>query len=52
MIEFDDGVTEDELLRVITLLSNVVSTGQRLKLSPDLITSLDDEEDDSTGDEL
>ena len=52
MVEFDDGVTEDELLRVITLLANIVSTGQRLKLSPDLITSLDDEDDDLTGDGL
>ena len=43
---------EDELLRVVTLLSNVVSTGQKLQLSSDLFTSFEDEEDSSTGDEL
>ena len=43
---------EDELLRVVTLLSNIVSTGQRLQLSSELFTSFDDEEDSCTGDEL
>ena len=52
LIELENGVPEDEVLRIVTLLSNVVSTGQKLQLSSDLFTSFDDEEDSSTGDEL
>ena len=52
LIELENGMPEDELLRVVTLLSNIVSTGQRLQLSSDLFTSLEDEEDICTGDEL
>ena len=52
LIELDAGLAEDELLRVVTLLSNVVTTGQKLQLSSDLFSSLDEEDDDITGDEL
>ena len=48
----DAGLAEDELLRVVTLLSNVVTTGQKLQLSSDLFSSLDEDDDDITGDEL
>ena len=52
LIELENGIPEDEILRIVTLLSNVVSTGQKLQLSSDLFTSFDEEEDSSTGDEL
>ena len=43
---------EDELLRIVTLLSNVISTGQKLQLSSDLFTSFEEDDDSSTGDDL
>jgi len=52
LIELENGIPDDEVLRIVTLLSNVVSTGQKLQLSSDLFTSFDEEEDSSTGDEL